>query len=204
MEASRCWSRSPRLFRYLREEGWKAEPYAFIHPWTNRHVMTGHASLGLEIVEDLPEVETVIVPVGGGGLLAGVGAGLRAAKPSVRVVAVEPSGCAALHVSLEAGRPMEVDCQTICDGVAVPYMTEEMFPLLRELASSDVLVTEDRVKWGVRGLALWNKVVAEPSGALAIAAAVAIPRARRGGRPWRSSPAEVSTPRSFRRFSAEE
>jgi threonine dehydratase len=186
IEAVRAYGGEPVLvpvaevFRYLREEGWKAEPYAFIHPWTNRDVMTGHASLGMEILEDLPDVETVLVPVGGGGLLAGVGAALRAAKPSVRVVAVEPSGCAALHRSLEAGRPMEVDCQTICDGVAVPYITAEMFPLLRELASSVVLVSEDRVKWAVRNLALWNKVVAEPSGALAMAAAVAIPKAQRG------------------------
>jgi threonine dehydratase len=167
------------VFHYLREEGWKDESYAFIHPWTNRDVMTGHASLGLEILEDLPDVETVLVPVGGGGLLAGVGAALRAAKPSVRIVAVEPAGCSALHRSLEAGRPMEVDCRTICDGVAVPYITEEMFPLLRELASSVALVSEDGVKSAVKSLALWNKVVAEPSGALSLAAALAIPRAQR-------------------------
>jgi threonine dehydratase len=186
IEAVRAYGGEPVLvplaevFRYLREEGWKDEPYAFIHPWTNRDVMTGHASLGLEILEDLPEVETVLVPVGGGGLLAGVGAALRAAKPSVRVVAVEPEGCSALHRSLEAGRPMEVDCRTICDGVAVPYMTEEMFPLLRELSSSVALVSEDRVKSAVMSLALWNKVVAEPSGALSVAAALAIPKAERG------------------------
>ena len=186
IEAVRAYGGEPvlvpvaELFRYLREEGWKDEPYAFIHPWTNRDVMTGHASLGLEILEDLPDVETVLVPVGGGGLLAGVGAALRAAKPSVRVVAVEPSGCPALHLSLESGRPMEVDCRTICDGVAVPYITEEMFPLLQELCSSVALVSEDRVKSAVKGLALWNKVVAEPSGALSVAAALAIPRAQRG------------------------
>jgi threonine dehydratase len=168
------------VFRYLREEGWKHEPYAFIHPWTNLDVMTGHGSLGLEILEDLPEVETVLVPVGGGGLAGEVGAALRAAKPSVRVVAVEPEGCPALHRSLEAGRPMEVDCRTICDGVAVPYITEEMFPLLRELSESVALVSEDRVKSAVKSLALWNKVVAEPSGALSVAAALAIPKVQRG------------------------
>ncbi len=186
IEAVRAYGGEPVLvplaevFRYLREEGWKEEPYAFIHPWTNRDVMTGHASLGLEILEDLPEVETVLVPVGGGGLLAGVGAALRAAKPSVRVVAVEPEGCPALHRSLEAGRPMEVDCRTICDGVAVPYITEEMFPFLRELSSTVALVSEDSVESAVKSLALWNKVVAEPSGALSVAAAVAIPNAHRG------------------------
>ena len=186
IEAVRAYGGEPVLvpvaevFRYLREEGWKDEPYAFIHPWTNRDVMTGHGSLGLEILEDLPDVETVLVPVGGGGLLAGVGAALRAAKPSVRIVAVEPSGCPALHRSLEAGRPMEVDCRTICDGVAVPYITAEMFPLLRELASSATLVSEDGVRSAVRSLALWNKIVAEPSGALSVAAALSVPESERG------------------------
>ena len=132
------------VFRYLRERAWESEPYAFIHPWTNESVMTGHASLGLEIVEDLDDVETVYVPVGGGGLLAGVGAALREVKPDVRIVAVEPEGCPAFHESLKAGAPVSVACETICDGVAVPYMTEEMFPRLRELV--DATPPRSRVK----------------------------------------------------------
>jgi threonine dehydratase len=75
---------------------------------------------------------------------------------------------------------MEVDCRTLCDGVAVPYITEEMFPLLRELSSRVVLVSEEEVKSAVKALALWNKLVAEPSGALSVAAARAIPVAQRG------------------------
>lgn len=168
------------IFRYLKERGWESDPFAFIHPWTNRNVMTGHGSLGLEIVEDLEDVETVLVPVGGGGLLAGVGAALRAIKPGVRIVAVEPEGCCAFRRSLEAGRPIEVSCKTLCDGVAVPYMTAEMFPLLREITSTVELVSEADVKAAVKGLALRDKVVAEPSGALALGAALRIPRADRG------------------------
>lgn len=170
----------PEVFRYLKQAGWEKEPFAFVHPWTNANVMTGHGSLGLEILEDLPDVETVLVPVGGGGLLAGVGSALRAVKPGVRIVAVEPEGCPALYRSLEADRPMEVDCRTICDGVAVPYITAQMFPLVRELTSSVRLVSESKVKAAVRGLALYNKIVAEPSGALAIAAALEMPPAERG------------------------
>jgi threonine dehydratase len=168
------------LFRYLEERGWERESFAFIHPWTNRDVMTGHGSLGLEIVEDLPDVDTVLIPVGGGGLLAGVGAALVSARPGVRIVAVEPEGCCAFQRSLEAGRPARVDCRTICDGVAVPYVTEEMFPLLRELASRVHLVSDESVKSAVRRLALHNKIVAEPSGALATAAALEIPASERG------------------------
>ena len=168
------------VFRFLKEHGWEQEPYAFIHPWTNRNVMTGHGSLGLEIVEDRPDVETVFIPVGGGGLLAGVGAALRASDPSIRIIAVEPEGCPAFHESLKADRPVEVECHTLCDGVAVPYMTEEMFPLLRELADGTRLVSEDDVITTIRDLAVRNKLVVEGSGALAVAAAAATPVSERG------------------------
>jgi threonine dehydratase len=170
----------PELFRYLEEHGWESEPFAFIHPWTNRDVMTGHGSLGLEIVEDLPDVETVLIPVGGGGLMAGVGAALTLKKPEIRIIAVEPEGCCALHRSLEAGKPVRVECRTICDGVAVPYVTEEMFPLLRRLVSRVHLVSEESVKAAVKRLALHSKIVAEPSGALSVAAALEIPASERG------------------------
>lgn len=168
------------VFRFLKERGWEREPYAFIHPWTDRHVMTGHGSLGLEILEAVPDLDTVFVPVGGGGLLAGVGAALKAHDPGIRLVAVEPEGCPSLHESLRAGRPAEVPCATMCDGVAVPYITGEMFPLLRELVSTTHLVSEREVKATIRSLALHAKLVVEGSGALALAAALATPPERRG------------------------
>ena len=178
IEAVRAYGAEPILvptgevFRYLKEHGWEQEPYAFIHPWTNRDVMIGHGSMGLEIVADCPAVETVYIPVGGGGLMGGVGSALKAAKPSVRIVAVEPQGCPSLHASLAAGRPASVECNTICDGVAVPYITDEMFPLLRDLVDEAVLVPDDAVIETVRRLATRDKIVAEPSGALALAAAL--------------------------------
>ncbi len=168
------------VFRYLKEHGWESEPFSFVHPWTNRDVMTGHGSLGLEIHEDLPDVDSVFVPVGGGGLIAGVGSAIKALKSGVRLIAVEPEGCPALHASLEAGKPQEVDCHTICDGVAVPYITDEMFPLLSELVDDTRLVPENNVKSAVKSLALHNKIVAEPSGGLALAAALEMPETERG------------------------
>ncbi|MEE8460081.1 MAG: pyridoxal-phosphate dependent enzyme [Phycisphaerales bacterium] len=168
------------VFRYLREHGWRDEPYAFIHPWTNRDLMIGHGTMGLEIIADCPDVRTVYIPVGGGGLLGGMGSALKALKPDVRLVAVEPSGCPALHASVRAGKPETVECDTICDGVAVPYITDEMFGLLRDLVDDIVLVSEDDVRAAVRRLALREKIVAEPSGALALTAALATPAAERG------------------------
>jgi threonine dehydratase len=167
------------VFRFLEERLWEREPYAFIHPWTNRDVMIGHATIGLEILEDLPEVETVYVPVGGGGLIAGVGSALKTIKPAVRIVAVEPEGCPSLHESMRQGKPCRVECKTMCDGVAVPYITEEMFPLLREVVDEVALVTEDAVKATIKRLALGNRMIVEGSGALAVAAALDAPRENR-------------------------
>ena len=168
------------VFAYLKEHRWEDEPWAFVHPWTSRNVMTGHGTMGLEIVAALPEVDTVYIPVGGGGLLGGVGSALKAAKPSLRVVAVEPEGCPSLHAAIAAGHPVDVDCETICDGVAVPYITEEMFPLLSDLADEVVLVSEDDVKQTIRCLATRAHLVAEGAGALATAAALRTPVADRG------------------------
>ncbi len=186
IEAVRAYGGEPVLvptdevFQYLREHGWENEPYAFIHPWIDRDLIIGHGTMGLEIIAACPDVDTVFVPVGGGGLIGGVGSAVKALKPSIRVIAVEPQGCPSLHASLEAGRPVSVDCNTICDGVAVPYITEEMFPLLRDLVDEVVLVSEDAVKEAMRRLATANKMIAEPSGALALAAALAIPEEERG------------------------
>ena len=112
--------------------------------------------------------------------MGGVGSALKALKPEVRLIAVEPQGCPSLHASLRAGRPVSVECDTICDGVAVPYITDEMFPLLRDLADDAVLVTDDAVRAAMRRLALGDKLVAEPSGALSLAAALATPPSERG------------------------
>lgn len=168
------------VFRYLREHLWEREPYAFIHPWINRNVLIGHGSLGLEIMEDCPDVETVFVPVGGGGLLGGVGTALKALKADIQVIGVEPEGCPSLHESLRAGEPVAVDCDTICDGVAVPYITDEMFPLLHSIVDRVALVSDETVRATVKQLAVGNKIVAEPSGALATAAAWATPELERG------------------------
>ncbi len=182
------------VFRFLKEHLWEDEPYAFIHPWTNRNVMIGHATMGLEIIDDLPDVDTVFIPVGGGGLMSGVGTALKALRPTsetglpgsetglpgVRVVAVEPAGCPSLHESLKQGKPASVECNTICDGVAVPYMTEEVFPLLRDIVDRVELVSEDAVKATIKRLALGNRMIVEGAGALSVAAALATPEKERG------------------------
>lgn len=168
------------LFRFIRERGWKSEPYTYLDPWTDPDVHLGHGTLGLELHEDRPDVDTVYVPVGGGGLFAGVASAIRSVKPSVRVVAVEPAGCPSLYAAIQAGKPVDVECKTMCDGVAVPFVTEEMFPLLRSLAADVVLVSEEEVRAAIRILALGNHIVSEGAGALATAAALKTPQKERG------------------------
>ena len=170
----------PEVFRFLQEHLWEQEPYSFIHPWTNRQVMIGHGSLGLEIMAEAPDVKAVFIPVGGGGLLGGVGSAIKAVNPSVRIYAVEPEGCPSLRSAVDHGKPITVECKTICDGVAVPYTTDEMFPLLNELIDDVLLVSERAVRAAIKSILWHNKMLAEPAGALALAAALKMSPTDRG------------------------
>lgn len=186
IEAVKAYGATPvlvpgeELFRYMREHGWESEPYSFIHPWTDERVMTGHGSMALEIFEDCPGVQTVFIPVGGGGLIAGVASTLKQLNPDIRIVGVEPQDCCALHTSFEAGHAVAAPCQTMSDGVAVPYLTDEMYPLLREIVDEVVLVSEVATKQAIRHLAVANNMIVEGAGALAAAAAMTYPAKSRG------------------------
>jgi threonine dehydratase len=168
------------VFRFLQKHLWEQEPYSFIHPWINRQVMIGHGSLGLEIMDDAPDIDAVFIPVGGGGLLGGVGSAIKAVNSAVRIFAVEPEGCPALRSAVDHGQPITVECKTICDGVAVPYITDELFPLLNELIDDVILVSERSVRLAIRSMLLGNKMLSEPSGALALAAAQKVAPSQRG------------------------
>ena len=170
----------PELFRFLKERLWEREPYAFVHPWIDPAVHRGHASLAVELLEAAPDVESVFIPVGGGGLLTGVAGALKDRRPEIRIFAVEPAGCAALHHSLEAGRAVAAPCETVCDGAAVPYLTEELYPALASLVDRTVLVPDENTLATSRDLLLNQKILTEPSGALATAGARTVPAGERG------------------------
>jgi threonine dehydratase len=170
----------PEVFRFLKEHLWEKEPYAFIHPWTNRNVMIGHGTIGLEIFADCPQVDSVFIPVGGGGLIGGVASALKALNPAIKIFAVQPEGCAPWHESFRQGRPASMPCQTMCDGVAVPYVTDEVFGVLQGLVDEVVLVPESAVMATIKRLALRNRMIVEGAGALSVAAALATPAEKRG------------------------
>jgi threonine dehydratase len=172
---------SDEFGRYILEQGWRKEPYSFLNPWIEPRMIAGNGTIGLEILADLPNVDTVYVPVGGGGLIGGVGSAIKAAKPSVRVVGVEPQSVPKLYTAFRAGRPVQITPEpTICDGVLVPFITSEMYPLLRGVIDDVVLVPEKAVKAAIKRLALRNKLIVEGAGALSVAAALATKPEERG------------------------
>jgi threonine dehydratase len=144
----------------------------FVHPVQDDAVIAGNGTIGLEIHEDLPEVETVLVPYGGGGLVSGIASALKQLKPGVHVLAVEPETGAPLAASLAAGEPRGVDyTPSFVDGAGARAVLPGMWELVREVVDGAVTVSVDEAADAVRFLAERVRVVAEGAGALALAAA---------------------------------
>jgi threonine dehydratase len=140
-----------------------------VHPFSDPAVIAGNGTIGLEIAEDLPEVDAVIVPYGGGGLIGGIASALR----GVRVYACEVETAAPLAASLAAGAPVEVEHgRSFVDGIGGPRVFPEMFELVRQLIEGSIVVSVDEVAQAVRLLAERNRVVAEGAGAASVAAAL--------------------------------
>ena len=158
----------PEVFARLAElEGETGR--VLVHPFDDPLVVAGQGTVGLEIAEQLPDVEVVVVPVGGGGLVSGVATALA----DRRIVAVEPEGSAALHLALAAGEPVPLAPDSIADGLNAPFAGALPLRLCRELGVESVLVTEDEIQAGFRFLYERAKLAAEPAGAAGVAALLA-------------------------------
>lgn len=145
----------------------------FIHPVSAPAVMAGNGTIGLEILEDLPGVDTVIIPYGGGGLSCGIASALRAAAPHVKVVAAEVETAAPLAPSLAAGSPQQVSyTPSFVDGIGGKSVLAEMWPLAKELIRSSVVSSLSEIARAVQLLAERNRVIAEGAGAASVAAAL--------------------------------
>jgi threo-3-hydroxy-L-aspartate ammonia-lyase len=147
---------------------------SIIPPYDDDRIIAGQGTCGMEIVEDLPDVAAVLVPVGGGGLASGVAAAVRALRPGCRVIGVEPELAADARESLEAGRivawPAELVSRTIADGTRTQSLGRRTFAHLRALLDRIVTVSEAEIAAGVRIAAEEARLVVEPSGALTVAA----------------------------------
>jgi threonine dehydratase len=175
VEGVKRWGATPipmpreELFRWMATEGWQAEPEAFIHPFADPEVMAGHGGLGLELVEDVPDLARVVVPVGGGGLISGVSAAVKGLRPEVEVIGVQSDGWASWRAWFEAGGSVPIKAETIADGTTAPF-DARMFERLRSNVDRWITVPEPRLRVAVAELPVAAKVVAEGAGALSYAA----------------------------------
>ena len=175
VEGVKRWGATPipmpreELFAWIERKGWNEEAETFIHPFNDDEVMAGHGGIGLELVEDVPELDRVLVPVGGGGLISGVASGVKGLKPGVEVIGVQSDGYAMWPKVLEAGGPVPMKVETIADGTTAPF-DAKMLDILRRCVDRWLIVPEPRLRAAIPELAAKGKVVAEGGGALAYAA----------------------------------
>lgn len=162
-----------RWWKVLLDRRFEGVEGTFIHPVSDVAVMAGNATVGTEILEDLPHVEKVLVPFGGGGLACGISSALKALEPGARVIACEIETAAPLTPSLEAGSPRTVTyTPSFVDGAGSSGLLPEMWPLLRGLVEGSAVVTLEQTAEAIRMLVERVKVVAEGAGALSVAAAL--------------------------------
>lgn len=151
-----------------------AHGFTLVPPFDDARVIAGQGTAGLEIVQDLPDVDVVLVPVGGGGLVSGVAAAVKAVRPGAKVIGVEPELAADARESFRAGRPVgwkaEETGRTVADALRVQRVGDLTFAHIRELVDGFVTVTEDEIRLAMRRLAREARLIAEPAGAVATAA----------------------------------
>src|SRR5215469_16847593 len=147
--------------------------YAIVPPYNDEKIIAGQGTIGLEILEDMPEVETVLSPVGGGGLISGVAAAIKLTNPKVRVIGVEPELAADAQASLRSGKivqfPAEQVSRTIADGLRTQSIGPINFEHIRSYVDDIITVTEDEIRQTMNSLAANPDTIAEPSGAVAVA-----------------------------------
>jgi threonine dehydratase len=141
-----------------------------VHPYDDPLVMAGQGTVGLEILEDAPGADVVLVPVGGGGLISGIATAVKGMRPEARVIAVEPERSAALHESLKVGEPVTVEANSIADGLNGPYAGANCVRVCMELGVESVLVSEDSLKEAFRFMYGRMKLACEVAGAATAAA----------------------------------
>jgi len=149
----------------------KEEGYTFVHPFNDLEIATGQGTIAMEIVQELPTVDYIVVPIGGGGLIAGVSSLAKMLNPKIKIIGVEPKEAASMKASIGAGHVVELEsANTIADGTAVKTVGEKVFPYVVENVD-DILLVEDEELIGVfLDMVENHKMVVENSGLLAVAA----------------------------------
>ena len=141
-----------------------------VHPFDDARVAAGAGTVALEMLEQRPDIEVIIVPIGGGGLITGVATAAKAIKPTIRIVAVEPQGAATMKAALDAGSPQTITPKSIADGLSAPMVGAMNLEVVQRLVDDLVLVTDDEILSAMRDLMSYAKLVVEPAGAASVAA----------------------------------
>lgn len=150
----------------------RAGGLALIHPWED--VIPGTGTIGLEVLEDAPDADLIVVPVGGGGLIAGIATAIRARRPAAHVVGVQPAGAAAMRRSLDAGAPVRLErTDTIADGCTAPSVGPTALAIVQRLVEDVVLVEEDAIREAMRFVFERARLVVEPAGVVGLAGLLA-------------------------------
>jgi threonine dehydratase len=143
----------------------------FVHPFDDPLVMAGQGTIGLEILEELPDVAAMLVPIGGGGLIAGIAMAVKETHPHVRIIGVESKAAPSMHYSLKKGKILEVPLAvTLADGIAVKRVGTKTFPIVRDLVDEVVLVEEEEIALAIVALLERTKLLVEGAGAVTLAA----------------------------------
>jgi len=144
-----------------------------VHPFDHPLTIAGQGTVGLELIEDVPDADVVVVPVGGAGLISGIATAVKGLKPEARVIGVEPELSPALYEALAAGKPVPVNPRSIADGLGAPFAGDLGFEICRERVDGVVLVTEAEIEEGMRFLYARAKLACEPAGAATTGALLA-------------------------------
>jgi threonine dehydratase len=142
-----------------------------VHPFDDLDMIAGHGTLGLEILEDVPDVDAVVVPIGGGGVISGIAAAIKLTRPTTEVIGVEPTGSDVMSRSLAAGRPQRMDKpMSVADGLMAPFAGEHTFAHVQAYVDRVVVVPDDAILRALRSIIEYAKLAPEPAGAAALAA----------------------------------
>ncbi len=155
------------------EELQKEKGYTFLHPFNDDYVMAGQGTVGLEIMDKLPDAEVVLVPIGGGGLISGVACAIKNINPNCKVYGVQAAGAPSMKNSLAAGKPEKLaEVSTMADGIAVKMPGDNTFAMCQKYVDGVVTVTEEEIASAILMLVEKHKMVAEGAGAVSVAAAM--------------------------------
>jgi threonine dehydratase len=159
----------PHALELARDRG-----LTFVHPFDDERICAGAGTTGLELLEQVDDLDAVVVPIGGGGLISGIAVAIKESNPRIRVYGVEPTGAASTRLSLDSGRAMRItSMNTIADGLAAPMTGELNYEIVKRYVDDVIVIDDDAIAEGVRQLLFSAKLLAEPAGAAGVGALLA-------------------------------